>query len=84
MSPLDLRYRVPASLAEIDSGPDAASAPEVLDDERGRWSAARLPPGESIQISIAATQCLAHVIRNHSPRAVREEVVQAADPATEA
>jgi len=82
-SPLDLRYRVPARLAEIERGPGVETAQHLF-DEHEHWIQAMLPPDQSIQISIAAAQGLARVTGDRGPEAQREEVMQAAGPAVEA
>jgi hypothetical protein len=82
-SPLDLRYRVPAGLAEIERKPGVESAHHLF-DEQEHWLQTMLPPGQSIEISIVATQRLARVTRDRAPEAQREEVVKAAHPALEA
>jgi Bacterial alpha-L-rhamnosidase 6 hairpin glycosidase domain len=83
VSPLDLRYRVPASVAEIECRQEVEGPHQLVDDENGHWIQATLLPGESSQISVAADQQRVYVTHNRSPQRDREEVVQAADPATE-
>ncbi len=75
VSALDLRYRAPAGVAEIERGPGVESAHQVVDDEYGHWIQITLPPDQSIRISIVAAQHLARVTRDWSPQADREGVV---------
>jgi hypothetical protein len=58
--PLDLRYQVPAGDALLEHNLGYGAAPDLLEDEQGRWLQVMLGPGQRINISVNAQQISVH------------------------